>query len=263
MQQLQVSEATAVLRRIFFHAVDATDGITPETGLTGTGFFSENGATPVASSGSIVEINATNMPGRYYIEGTAAELSTVGVLEFRYKAAACAEVIARAQVVNLDPYAATWNIGKTGYALTLADWNVGKTGYSLTQAFPANFASLSISAGGLVDILQTAADKVWATAARILTASTNFNDVSTAEVNAEVLDVMNVDVITLPGQEAPPLTPTAFQVFGWMHKMMRNKKEENATEFRLYNDAGTVVDSKATVSDTGTLATKEEHVSGP
>ena len=25
-----------------------------------------------------------------------------------------------------------WNIGKTGYALTLADWNVGKTGYSLT-----------------------------------------------------------------------------------------------------------------------------------
>ncbi len=27
-----------------------------------------------------------------------------------------------------------WNIGKTGYALTLADWNVGKTGYSLTLA---------------------------------------------------------------------------------------------------------------------------------
>ena len=49
-------------------------------------------------------------------------------------------------------------------------WNVGKTGYSLTQAFPANFSSLSISAGGLVDILQTAADKVWSSATRTLSA---------------------------------------------------------------------------------------------
>jgi hypothetical protein len=31
------------------------------------------------------------------------------------------------------------------------DWNVGKTGYALTQAFPTNFASLVISAGGVVD----------------------------------------------------------------------------------------------------------------
>jgi len=31
------------------------------------------------------------------------------------------------------------------------DWNIGKTGYSLTQAFPTNFASMSISATGDVD----------------------------------------------------------------------------------------------------------------
>lgn len=30
------------------------------------------------------------------------------------------------------------------------DWNIGKTGYSLTQAFPANFAAMGISAGGVV-----------------------------------------------------------------------------------------------------------------
>ncbi len=103
MQLFQLSEATAAQRRLFFHAVDATDGITAETGLTGTGFVSENGATPAASA-SIVEINATNMPGRYYVVLTAAELGTVGDLEFRYKAAACAEVIARGQVVPFDPY---------------------------------------------------------------------------------------------------------------------------------------------------------------
>ena len=51
------------------------------------------------------------------------------------------------------------------------DWNIGKTGYSLTQAFPTNFADLSIVVTtGLVDITQTAADKVWSTATRTLTA---------------------------------------------------------------------------------------------
>lgn len=50
------------------------------------------------------------------------------------------------------------------------NWNVGKTGYSLTQAFPSNFAAMSITAGGLVDITQAAADKAWGTATRALTA---------------------------------------------------------------------------------------------
>jgi len=31
------------------------------------------------------------------------------------------------------------------------DWNIGKTGYSLTQTFPTNFASMVITAGGIVD----------------------------------------------------------------------------------------------------------------
>lgn len=74
--------------------------------------------------------------------------------------------------------------------------NNDKTGYSLTQTFPSNFSNLSISATtGLVDITQTAADKAWGTAARLLTAGTNivlakgtgvtgFNDLDTAGVAA-------------------------------------------------------------------------------
>jgi hypothetical protein len=68
-----------------------------------------------------------------------------------------------------------------------------KSGYSLTQAFPANFASLSITAAGLVDLTQGAADKVWNTAVRVLTAGTNivlakgvgvtgFNDILATDV---------------------------------------------------------------------------------
>jgi hypothetical protein len=77
------------------------------------------------------------------------------------------------------------------------DWNVGKTGYSLTQDFPSNFANLSITPGGLVDITQAGADKAWGTATRILTAGTNialakgtgvtgFNDLDAAGMAAAV-----------------------------------------------------------------------------
>ena len=52
--------------------------------------------------------------------------------------------------------------------------NNDKTGYSLTQTFPTNFSAMSISAStGLVDITQTAADKVWSTTTRRLSDGTN------------------------------------------------------------------------------------------
>jgi hypothetical protein len=61
--------------------------------------------------------------------------------------------------------------------------NNDKTGYSLTQSFPTNFADMSITVTtGLVDITQAAADKAWSTATRILTASTNFNDVAATDI---------------------------------------------------------------------------------
>jgi hypothetical protein len=61
---------------------------------------------------------------------------------------------------------------------------------------PANFQLLSIDGSGLVNIIQAAADKVWSTTTRLLTAGTNivlakgtgvtgFNDLSAAQVNAE------------------------------------------------------------------------------
>lgn len=104
MQLLQQSEGTAAQRRLFFQAVDATNGIDAETGLTGAGRISKNGAATAASSATITEIDSTNMPGRYFIELTAAEVDTLGIIVFRFKDAACAEVIVHAQVVPWDPY---------------------------------------------------------------------------------------------------------------------------------------------------------------
>lgn len=144
MQLLQLSEATAAQRRLFMHIVDATDGITAETGLTGVGRISKNGAATAASSGSLVEIDNTNMPGRYYIELTAAELDTIGIIEFRYKAAACAEVIARGQVVPFDPYDAV-RLGLTALPNAAAE----AAGGLFTRGTGAG--QINQSANGMID----------------------------------------------------------------------------------------------------------------
>lgn len=108
----------------------------------------------------------------------------------------------------------------------------------------------------------SAAD-VWAVGTRTLTASTNFNDISAADVNAEVLDVLNVDTFSLPGQTAPPLAPTLVQAITWLYKVMRNRKTQTASQWSLLADNETTVDAKAAVSDDGTTAIKQEIVSGP
>jgi len=89
------------------------------------------------------------------------------------------------------------------------------------------------------------------------------NNVSTAEVNAQVLDVLNVDTYAEPGQGIPPASPTIRQMLHYLYKMLRNKKEQTATVLSLYDDAGTTVDQKASVSDDGTTFTKGEIVTGP
>lgn len=84
--------------------VDGTDGITEKTGQTGTAYLSKNGATPVASTNSITEVDAVNLPGHYYVELVASELDTLGFLSVRYKAAGTAAFQWVGQVVNDDPY---------------------------------------------------------------------------------------------------------------------------------------------------------------
>ena len=89
------------------------------------------------------------------------------------------------------------------------------------------------------------------------------NDVSTAEVNLEVLDVMNVDTFAEPPQGSPAATASIFSKINHLYKTFRNKKEQTSTEFRVFNDLGTVVDAKAAVSDVAGVTTKDEMVGGP
>lgn len=89
------------------------------------------------------------------------------------------------------------------------------------------------------------------------------NDISVADVNAQVLDVLNVDTFAEPGQENPAATASLVTKISYLYKLMRNRIETTAALVSVYNDAGAVVDQKSTISDDGTTFIRDEFVTGP
>lgn len=92
---------------------------------------------------------------------------------------------------------------------------------------------------------------------------TTLNDLSAAEVNAEVVDALNVDTYAEPGQGVPSATTTLANKLSYLFKWTRNKQENDGTTTTLYNAAGTVVDQKRTTSESAGTVTNDSIVSGP
>ena len=90
MRFILANQATAAKRRVYFHLVDATDGITPETGeAAGQPQISTNGGA--WTNTDIGTLNAIGN-GRYYAELAQTAVATAGdIIETRYKSAATAE----------------------------------------------------------------------------------------------------------------------------------------------------------------------------
>lgn len=84
-----------------------------------------------------------------------------------------------------------------------------------------------------------------------------------AQVNAEVLDVLNVDTFAQPGQETPAATNTIRAMLAYLFKAWRNRTTQTASEYALYNDNATTVDHKATFTDDATTADRGEVTTGP
>ena len=84
-----------------------------------------------------------------------------------------------------------------------------------------------------------------------------------ADVNAEVLDVLNVDTFAEPGQGSPSATNSIIEKIRYIYKWMRNKKDNNGTTNRFYADDGTTVDQKQTTAESGGTVTVGEITTGP
>jgi len=84
-----------------------------------------------------------------------------------------------------------------------------------------------------------------------------------ADVNAEVVDALATDTYAEPGQGAPAATTTLSAKINYIYKFLRNKVTTTATTVSVYDDAGTTVDQKSTVSDDATTFTRGEFGTGP
>lgn len=153
MFQIKQSEATAARRRIPVLFVSSTDGFTPTTPTSPAAYISTNGGTFVATTNAVtLETLAAGQSasGCYYLELTAAEVATLGVINVNVQSTNCRQYNAVIQVMAYDAYdvvrigltalpnAAAGASGglPTGNAsgqVTVAT-NNDKTGYSLSVA---------------------------------------------------------------------------------------------------------------------------------
>lgn len=94
------------------------------------------------------------------------------------------------------------------------------------------------------------------------TSFSSLNNLSAAQVNAEVVDVLTVDTHSELAQGAPTATPTFVEMFMLIYMERRNEVVVNATHKTISNDAGTVITKKAYTND-GTTYTETEMETGP
>lgn len=78
-----------------------------------------------------------------------------------------------------------------------------------------------------------------------------------ASVNAEVLDVLNVDTFAEP-TSAPAATSSLRAKIGWIFKVLRNRMTQSTTTQTLYADDGTTADNTSATSSTGSAFERGE-----
>lgn len=143
MQQILLSEATNGDKRIFVLLVDATDGVTPETGITVSAAevqVSQNGGAFANFAGTWTEVGA----GIYYYTPTSAELNQQGIFVLKVAKTGCRTFVDRVQIVTNDPY--------NNYVVTLLGGSIGS----------GTFAAGAITASALAaDAGAEIADAVW------------------------------------------------------------------------------------------------------
>jgi hypothetical protein len=133
MFYVKLSESTATRKRVPVYLVDATDGFTPEIGVTSpTVEISKNGGSQAAGTGTFAEIG----DGMYYYEFASGEIDTLGWVNVRIiKSGTSREYQTIAQISAYDAYNNTLGIFNID--------NVVDGSYSLSQALNIMLAAMA------------------------------------------------------------------------------------------------------------------------
>ena len=117
----------------------------------------------------------------------------------------------------------------------------------------ATSAELVTLRGADNDTLKTLSDQIDTVSADV----SGLNDLSAAEVNAEVVDVLSVD--TFAELTAPPAATSSLKdKITWLFMYARNKVTQTSSQRKLYLEDTTTVAGTSGTSDNGTTFTKGE-----
>lgn len=162
---------------------------------------------------------------------------------------------------SIENRAVNWN------KVSAPTTTVGLTGTTISSSQIV----ASVTAG--VTLAASAVTAIWAALTSALTTVGSIGKLLVDNINATIAsrtspsDTQVTDVTQTatsePGQGAPPVSATPSTKIAYLYKFMRNKITQSTSEFDVYNDAGNVVDHKASVSDSGALFTRDEISSGP
>jgi hypothetical protein len=135
---------------------------------------------------------------------------------------------------------------------------------SLTTTFTGNLTGSVASVTGAVGSVTGAVGSVTGNVSGNVTGSVgSLAAQAKTDVNTEVVDALNVDTYTEPGQEAPGVTVSLATKINYLYKFMRNKITQTSTTLSVFGDDASTVHHKSTVTDDGTTYTRSEISAGP
>lgn len=92
---------------------------------------------------------------------------------------------------------------------------------------------------------------------------TGLNNLSAADVKAQMVDALTVDTYGEPAQGIPPTTASLEYKISFNYKSVINRKTQTNSQYSLYAADATTVDQKSSVADNGTTMSRGALVSGP
>lgn len=203
--------------------LDAMDGVTEETALSPVVEVSKNGGVFAARNSTTAITHDQN--GWYRVELNSTDTNTVGRLVVKSD--------------NSATHLPVW------HEFMVLPANVYDSLVGGTDKLQVDAVEISSSI--------TAADNVEANIGNLDAAVST--RATPAQVNMEVLDVLNTDTFAQPAS-VPPATTTLVNMIRWMFALSRNKITQTATAQTLRNDADSASIATASVSDNGTTFTR-------
>lgn len=264
--------------------LDETDGKSAETGLTISAtdmrLSKDGGNFAAKNSGG----GTHDEDGWYSATLDSTDTNTIGELILQVTESGALPVWMRWYVVEQDIYDKLFASGGTFNDITAAAaadavWDEAKSGHTASGSFGEEVQDHALSseitspptAGAIADAVWDEPKTGHSTAGTfgedvqahaLSTEITALNDLSAAQVNTEVSDVLKTDTISEMAQQAPPATPTFEEAIMYVYMALRNKVDVTSSLKEFHNDSGTVIFKKS-LTDDGTVYTEQEAVSGP